>query len=151
MFDLKPIHKDAIPAALEKAMRYRLLNEPAEAESICLDVLNAEPDNQLALTTLLLALTDRFGATYAVGSAQAQEVLAAFAIHMNRLTTRALSVNDSPRRGLRNTYRERAFMPTICFLRRLPSTKKQTTFVRRATMTPGCVGTPAYGSSNAIN
>jgi hypothetical protein len=75
MFDLKPIHEDAIPAALEKAMRYRLLNEPAEAESICLDVLNAEPDNQLALTTLLLALTDRFGATYAVGSAQAQEAL----------------------------------------------------------------------------
>jgi hypothetical protein len=75
MFDLKPIHKDAIPAALEKAMRYRLLNEPAEAESICLDVLNAEPDNQLALTTLLLAVTDRFGTTYAVGPTQARELL----------------------------------------------------------------------------
>ena len=31
MFDLKPISASAIPAALEKAERYRLLNEPAAA------------------------------------------------------------------------------------------------------------------------
>ena len=43
MFDLKPLSKDAIPAALAKAERYRLLNEPGEAESICLDVLRIDP------------------------------------------------------------------------------------------------------------
>jgi len=60
MFELKPLSRDAVPAALEKAHRYRLLNEPLEAESICLDVLAADPDNQEALVTLLLALTDQF-------------------------------------------------------------------------------------------
>ena len=76
MFALKPLSKDAIPAAIEKAMRYRLLNEPAEAESICLDVLRADPENQQALVILVLALTDRFSKGYAVGDSQAQEIVA---------------------------------------------------------------------------
>jgi hypothetical protein len=75
MFELKPIHKDAVNQSLEKAHHYRLLNEPAEAESICLDVLEVEPDNQDALVTLLLALTDRLSRGYFVGAAQAKEVL----------------------------------------------------------------------------
>jgi hypothetical protein len=62
MFELKPISREAIPRALEKAERYRLLNEPKEAESICLDILQVDPANQQALITLLLALTDQFGA-----------------------------------------------------------------------------------------
>ena len=57
-------------------MRYRLLNEAAEAESICLDILAAEPENQEALVILVLALTDRFSKNYAVGESQAQEVVA---------------------------------------------------------------------------
>jgi hypothetical protein len=60
MFDLKPLSEEAIPAALEKATCYRYLNESAEAESICLDILEVEPDNQQALITLILALTDQF-------------------------------------------------------------------------------------------
>jgi len=60
-FQLKPISKAAIGEALEKAKRYRLLNEPSLAESICLDVLEVEPENQRALVTLLLAITDQFG------------------------------------------------------------------------------------------
>jgi hypothetical protein len=60
MFELKPISKDAIPRALEKAERYRLLNEPKEAESICLDILQVDAQNEQALITLLLALTDQF-------------------------------------------------------------------------------------------
>src|SRR5882762_9062796 len=75
MFELKPLSREAVPAALEKAMRYRLLNEPAEAESICHDVLRIDPDNQQALVLLLLALTDRFSKGYAVGVTQAKEVL----------------------------------------------------------------------------
>jgi hypothetical protein len=58
-FELKPLSRGAIPAALEKAQRYRLLNEPFEAESICLDVLAVEPENQSALVTLLLSLSDQ--------------------------------------------------------------------------------------------
>lgn len=58
---LKPISSSAIPAALEKAHRYRLLNQPVQAESICLDVLAVDETNAEALTTLLLALTDQFG------------------------------------------------------------------------------------------
>ncbi len=75
MFELKPLHRDAIPAALEKALRYRLLNEPGEAESICHDVLSIDPDNQQAIITLLLALTDRFSKGYGVSGAQVKEVL----------------------------------------------------------------------------
>src|SRR5215471_2387204 len=75
-FELKPLSREALPAAIEKAMRYRLLNEPGEAESICLDVLRTDPDNQEALVILLLALTDRFGKGYTISTTQVQEVLA---------------------------------------------------------------------------
>jgi tetratricopeptide (TPR) repeat protein len=60
MFELKTLSPEAIDRSLEKAERYRLLNEPEEAESICLDVLAVAPDNRHALVTLLLALTDQF-------------------------------------------------------------------------------------------
>src|SRR5438445_127096 len=76
MFELKPLSQEAPPAALERATRYRLLNEPAEAESICLDVLRTDPGNQQALVVLVLAVTDRFSKTYAVGDSQAQEIVA---------------------------------------------------------------------------
>src|SRR5437870_1086015 len=75
MSQLKSLHKDAISAALEKAERYRLLNEPGEAESICLDVLAVEPENQQAVITLLLALTDRFEKGYSVSDTQTKELL----------------------------------------------------------------------------
>src|SRR5947208_605571 len=75
MSELKSLHNDAIPAALEKATRYRLLNEPAEAESICLDVLKTDPENQEAIITLLLALTDRFTKGYGVSDTQIKELL----------------------------------------------------------------------------
>jgi hypothetical protein len=60
MVNLKRISSDGIDTALDKADHYRLLNEPLHAESICLDVLEVEPENQRALITLLLALTDQF-------------------------------------------------------------------------------------------
>ena len=59
MFALKPISHDSVAGALAKAERYRLLNEPSEAESICRDILEIEPDNQQALINLILALTDQ--------------------------------------------------------------------------------------------
>src|SRR5262245_24137898 len=59
--ELKPIDADSIPRALEKAERYRLLNEPVLAESICQDILAVEPKHQGALVTYVLALADQFG------------------------------------------------------------------------------------------
>jgi hypothetical protein len=72
-FELKTISKSGISEALEKAERYRLLNEPTLAESICLDVLHVDPGNQEALVMLLLALTDQFG--HGAGPAKAREIL----------------------------------------------------------------------------
>jgi hypothetical protein len=74
MFKLKPLSKEAIPAALEKANCYRYLNEPVEAESICLDILEVEPDNQQAITTLLLSLTDQFGHDLGTSFTKAREL-----------------------------------------------------------------------------
>jgi hypothetical protein len=59
MFAVKPISHESVAGALAKAERYRLLNEPGEAESICRDILEIEPGNQPALVSLLLALTDQ--------------------------------------------------------------------------------------------
>jgi hypothetical protein len=59
-FDLKTLSTAAIPAALAQAHRYRLLNEPTNAESICLDILRIDDDNQEALVMLVLSYTDQF-------------------------------------------------------------------------------------------
>lgn len=75
MFELKPLSREAIPAALEKANRYRLLNEPGAAESIYLDILGVDPDNQEALINIVLAMSDRFGKEYAIGDARITEYL----------------------------------------------------------------------------
>jgi hypothetical protein len=60
-FTLKTISKAGIPEAISKAELYRSLNEPEEAESICRDILVVEPEHQLALRLLGLAITDQFG------------------------------------------------------------------------------------------
>jgi hypothetical protein len=69
-FALKKITPDGIPHALERAERYRLLNEPEQAESIYRDVLAVDDDNQTALRALILALTDQFGPHGAGGAAR---------------------------------------------------------------------------------
>jgi len=73
-FELKSISVQSIPEALAKVERYRLLNEPALAESICLDILAIVPDHQQALISLLLARTDQFQLN--VPPKAAQEILA---------------------------------------------------------------------------
>ena len=72
---LKPITKEGIPAALQKAERYRLLNDSSAAESICLDILSVDGENQQALVMLLLSITDQFGDEHADGVSRAREVL----------------------------------------------------------------------------
>jgi hypothetical protein len=73
-FELKSISVQSIPEALAKVERYRLLNEPKLAESICLDILAIVPDHQQSLISLLLARTDQFQLQLSPNAAQ--EVLA---------------------------------------------------------------------------
>jgi hypothetical protein len=73
-FQLKSISAESIPEALAKVERYRLLNEPGLAESICLDILAIVPDHQQALISLLLSRTDQFHSN--IPAKAAQEVLA---------------------------------------------------------------------------
>lgn len=71
----RPISKAGVPAAMEKATRYRLLNEPLQAESICRDILAIDADNQEALITLLLAITDQFDNAIASSLNDANDLL----------------------------------------------------------------------------
>lgn len=75
MFQPKPISAEAIPGAIAKAERYRLLNEPEAAESICLDVLEIDARHQDALIQLLLARTDLITRGMAGSVAEARSVL----------------------------------------------------------------------------
>jgi hypothetical protein len=82
-FQLKVLSPAAIPAALERAERYRLLNEPTQAESICLDILEVEPQNQSALILLLLSLTDQFADSH-ISVQRAQALLPRLATEYHR-------------------------------------------------------------------
>ncbi|MEO6119476.1 MAG: hypothetical protein ABIP12_02210 [Terriglobales bacterium] len=59
-FTLKNISRAGIAEANAKAERYRFLNQPQESESICLDILAIEPNDQMSLRNLGLAITDQF-------------------------------------------------------------------------------------------
>jgi hypothetical protein len=73
--ELKTISREAIPRAVQKAERYRLLNQSWATESICLDILQVEPGNQQVLVMLLLAITDQFGFESRELAGRAREVL----------------------------------------------------------------------------
>jgi hypothetical protein len=85
MYELKRLSREAIPAALERAERYRLLNEPIDAESICEDVLAVDPDHQPAQVMLLLSLTDQFGDQLGVSLARARAMAARLSDPYSRL------------------------------------------------------------------
>ena len=75
-FPLKRLPPDGVPKALERAERYRFLNDPGQAESIYRDVLAVEDGNQAALRGLVLALTDQLAGDHG-GTAvrEAREVI----------------------------------------------------------------------------
>ncbi len=60
MVALKKLTIEGIDRALSKAERYRLLDEPCEAESIYRDILELDPHRREARIGLILALTDQF-------------------------------------------------------------------------------------------
>jgi hypothetical protein len=75
MIELKALSREAVPRALDKAERYRLLKEPYNAESICHDILRVDPENQQALITLILSLADKFDQNLSAEFAKAKEAL----------------------------------------------------------------------------
>jgi hypothetical protein len=83
-YEPKMISREGVPAALEKANRYRLLNEPKAAESICLDVLAVDPDNQQARVLHLLAVTDQLTEELSTGLHRARELLPGIADEYRR-------------------------------------------------------------------
>jgi hypothetical protein len=109
MFELKRLSTSAIPSALAKAERYRLLNEPEEAQSICEDVLGADPSNFDAVRMLILALTDTFPNHEPGSISRAQELVAKlpseyerayFAGLVSERRARALLARTGPGRAL---------------------------------------------------
>jgi len=70
---LKTISTKGIPEALAKAKHYRYLNQAEEAESICRDILAVDPENQVALRLLGLAITDQFTGALSDRHSEAQD------------------------------------------------------------------------------
>ena len=81
---MKRLHPGSLESALKRAEHYRLLNEPLQAESICLDVLECEPGNQQALILLLLSRTDQFGEAAGTRAEDARKLLPALASEYDR-------------------------------------------------------------------
>ena len=120
MFELKLLSHEGIPGALAKAERYRLLNQPWEAECIYRDVLDVDPENQEATVGLVLAITDQF--------------------------ERGSSASAAPGPSCKVPGRVRVRWPTSCYARRRGGTSRLRCFARPA-MTMSCsAGTPAPGS-----
>ena len=76
MPELKPITLAGVPAALQKANRYRLLNDSAAAESICQDILLVDPTNVDAIITHVLAISDQFAESMGDSLARSRDAVA---------------------------------------------------------------------------
>ena len=125
---LKTISKEGIPEALSKAERYRLLNEPGEAESICRDVMAVEPDHQGALRLLGLALTDQFTGGAADRHVEAETVLRGCAIPAKALLrgNRARAPGHASDRRRAAPHRHRPFEEAMtCFKSRADPPQRQ--------------------------
>lgn len=101
MLKLKPLAKEAIPAALEKARHYRLLNEPSQAESICLDILEVEKDHEQAIITLILTLSDLFDRRLTDAFPHAKELIARLTDDYSRAYYRGLISERRARASLK--------------------------------------------------
>ena len=143
MSDLKSLSKEAIPAALEKAERYRLLNEPGEAESICLDILEADPENQRAVITLLLALTDRFSKGYGVSDTPAKQLLARIKGEYEQAYYAGILAERRAKAKLAQGHPGAGHYAFTNYPRRCGNSKRRRKSGRRETTMRSCAGTPA--------
>src|SRR5471032_88471 len=148
-FELKPISHDTVAGALAKAERYRLLNEPNEAESICCDILEVEPNNQQALVSLILALTDQI----AHGAGAFANAMARIA-HLDSGYDRAYYAGIAWERRAKarcvEAARAPATTPTNGLSRPCGCLRKPNTCGPRAMTTPFSVGILAFVSSRGI-
>src|SRR6266545_2285222 len=151
MLTLKPLSMAGLAAALEKAERYRLLNEPREAESICLDVLEVDPEHQRALVILLLAITDQFGQRNPEEVGQARALLPRLRDEMSARITPGSSTSARRRRSSRRARRAAPRRRTTGSARRWICLRKPKRSARPATTTCSCAGTPACASSCATS
>jgi hypothetical protein len=106
-FELKKLTHEGIESALAKAERYRLLNEPAEAASICRDVLAVDADNQPALVALMLSLSDQ----YALGTDPSKEI-DTLAVRITDPYEKAYYTGLALERRAKALFRQRANMGT---------------------------------------
>ena len=124
-------------------MRYRLLNEPGAAESICLDMLQIDPDNQQALVTLF-ARDDRSSRQGLLDWRQRiQEVLGRLRDEYQRTYYTGIVWEGARRRGLRKAHRARTMR--LRLVREAMEWFEKAEAIRPAETTMrSYVGTPAH-------
>ncbi len=141
----KTISRNGIAEALAKVQHYRYLNEPEEAESICRDILAVDPENQMGLRQLGLALTDQFKGAVSDGFREAQSCFEKLSSAYERYPTiREFSTNAAPKPSCAQDMRRIPCSPVL----RMPCapSRRRKKSARRETMTPYCAGTTVYGS-----
>jgi hypothetical protein len=145
MSELKLIRKEAVPAALQKAERYRLINDPWSAESICLDVLEVDPENQQALIALLLSYTDEMIEQPGEGLRRAREVLPRLTDDYKRAYYAGIIAERRARRIYAATTWEEGRSRTTGFARRWSGTSVPSRSAPRRTTIRSCAGMPVFG------
>ena len=146
-FELKKLSKAAIPAALERAERYRLLNEPALAESICQDVLAIDPDNREAIVLLILALSDQFTQNIVDNLDHAWSLLPRLGTNICTPTIKESSSNARRAFMCGGRLPDRTFRLTTFSVKPCVCTKGLKISGRRVMMKPCCDGTPVPARS----
>lgn len=108
--ELKDLPQGEMSTALAMAQRCRAVSEPQEAESICLDVLRTEPDNQEALVLLLLARTDLLEEGLPGGVERAREPLSRLSSQYDRAYYDGIVCERQARYLLRSRGRHTSFV-----------------------------------------
>jgi hypothetical protein len=101
MRELQNMRSADIPAALALAERCRANAEPEVAESICLDILTADPNQRDALRLLLFVRTDLFGSARPGALERARELLPRFESAYDRAYFEAIICERQARHLLR--------------------------------------------------
>jgi tetratricopeptide (TPR) repeat protein len=109
-YKLKHISTNGISEAIAKAELYRSLSEPEEAESICRDILSVEPQHQLALRLLGLALTDQFTSGGSDRFRETEEIFQLLANPYERLYYTGILYERSAKAQLKTGHAPRAVL-----------------------------------------
>jgi hypothetical protein len=108
--ELKALPLCQTSTALAMAQCCRDVSEPEEAESICLDLLRVEPENQEALVLLLLARTDLLDEGLPGGVDRAREPLSKLIAEYDRAYYAGVICERQARYLLRSRGRHTSFI-----------------------------------------